>query len=221
MSWRSWLSLSGLLVAVLAADSRAQEPKAPEGFTSLFNGRDLSGWKVHAGKAEVWGAEKGVMFCQGGGGGWLLTDKEFGDFELRLEFRWTKEGGNSGIGLRVPRTGDPAYQGMEVQIIDDEGWEKVHKSKLAPYQHTGSVYDVEPAKKRANKPVGEWNSVRIVCQGRKVTVEMNGEQINQVNLDDHKDKEKKHPGILREKGCVGFQSYNVRVEFRNIHIKEL
>ena len=190
--------------------------KPPEGFTSIFDGKSLAGWKP-TGKAEVWTAEPGLIVCKGGGGGWLLTEKEFGDFEVRCEYRWEKEGGNSGVALRTPDKGDPAYVGMEIQLIDDEGW----PGKLADYQHTGSIYDVQPAKEAKNKPIGEWNTVKIVCKGRKVIVVQNDVELVNANLDDYKAKEKGHPGLKREKGHVGFQSYNVRVEFRNVWIKEL
>jgi hypothetical protein len=102
-------------------------------------------------------------------------------------------------------------------LIDDEGW----PGKLADYQHTGSIYDVQPAKPAANKKIGEWNAVRIVCQGRKVTIEQNGKELVAATLDDYKAKFKDHPGLTREKGHVGFQSYNVHVEFRNVSVKEL
>jgi hypothetical protein len=204
------LAVVGLVGAAGAADP------PPAGFTSLFNGTDLTGWKP-TGKADVWAAEGGHIVCKGGGGGWLLTEKEFADFEFRCEYRWDKKGGNSGVALRTPTKGDPAYVGMEIQLIDDEGW----PGKLAPYQHTGSIYDVQPAKEAANKPIGEWNAVRIVCQGRKVVIEQNGKELVNANLDDYKDKYQKHPGLTREKGSVGFQSYNVKVEFRNVVIKEL
>lgn len=213
----------GLLAAAIGlgvarGDDKSGQP--PEGFTSLYNGKTLAGWKP-TGKADVWAAEGGLIVCKGGGGGWLLTEKEYGDFEFRCEYRWSKEGGNSGISLRTPTTGDPAYVGMEIQLIDDEGWEKVHKSKLAEYQHTGSIYDVQPAKARANKPIGDWNAVRIVCQGRKVQVVLNDKELTNANLDNYEKKFARHPGLKRDKGHIGFQSYNVRVEFRNVAIKEL
>ncbi len=213
---------AALLAAVATAVARADDkPAVPEGFTPLFNGKDLSGWKP-TGKPEVWKAEDGMIVCTGGGGGYLLTDKEYGDFELRLEYRLAKPGGNSGVGLRTPKDGDPAYAGMEIQLIDDEGWQKVNGGgELADYQHTGSVYDVQAAKGRANKPVGEWNAVRIVCKGRRVTVEQNGKELVAANLDDYAAKADKHPGLKREKGHIGFQSYNIRVEFRNVAIKEV
>lgn len=206
-----------LVLLILTSGSNAAPP---EGFTSLFNGKDLSGWKA-TGKEDAWAAEDGMIVCKKGGGGYLLTDKEYGDFEFRCQFRWAKEGGNSGVGLRTPEKGDPAYAGMEIQLIDDENWEKVRKGKLADYQHTGSIYDVQPAKARANKPIGEWNSVRIVCKGRKVNVWINGEETANANLDDFEAKFAKHPGLKRDKGHIGFQSYNDRVEFKDIVIQEL
>lgn len=211
--------LPALLLVAVAAGLNADD-KVPDGFTNLFNGKDLTGWKS-TGKADVWAAENGAIVCKGGGGGYLLTEKEYGDFEFRCEYKWAKPGGNSGVALRTPDKGDPAYAGMEIQLIDDEGWESVHKSKLADFQHTGSIYDVRPAKAAKNKPVGEWNAVKIVCKGRKVTVEQNGSGLVDANLDDYKAKADKHPGLAREKGKIGFQSYNIRVEFRNIHIKEM
>ena len=205
-------------VAVVRAEDKPAKP--PEGFVALFDGKTLDGWKA-TGKMDQWAAEDGLIVCKGGGGGWLLTEKEFADFEFRCEYRWTKEGGNSGVALRAPVKGDPAYAGMEIQLIDDENWEKIHKFKLADYQHTGSIYDVQPAKLRANKQIGEWNTVRIVCQGRKVVVEQNDKELVNANLDDFEKKYDKHPGLKRDKGHVGFQSYNIQVEFRNVYLKEV
>jgi hypothetical protein len=205
-----------VLLALVALPLRSDDVKPPEGFAALFNGTDLTGWKA-TGKMDVWGVEKGAIYVQKGGGGWLLTEKEYGDFELRLEYKLSK-GANSGIALRTPREGDPAYVGMEIQLIDDEGW----PGKLADYQHTGSIYDVVPASKTNNKPIGEWNAMRIVCSGSRVTVELNGATLVDANLEDYKEKKgARHPGLSRGKGHIGFQSYNTRVEFRNIFIKPL
>jgi hypothetical protein len=205
---------------VLAPLTSLSQPntKPVDGFTRLFNGQDLTGWRC-TGRPDAWTVENGVIVCKGGGGGWLLTEKEYGDFELRCEYRWAKPGGNSGIALRTPLAfnTDPAYAGMEIQLIDDEGW----PGKLADYQHTGSIYDVQPAQRALNKKIGEWNQVRIVCQGRKVLVEQNGQELVQANLDDYMLKYDRHPGLKRTRGAIGFQSYNIRVEFRNIDIKEL
>lgn len=209
-------SLVLLLVLLGWSHPNLCDGQAPAGFRSLFNGKDLKGWKA-TGKADVWGADPqtGVLFVQGGGGGWLLFEEELSDFELRLEYKMPKMG-NSGVALRAPATGDPAYVGMEIQLIDEANWKG-----LKPTQNTGSIYDVVAAKKVNSKPFGAWNSMRIVCQGRKVLVEHNGEVLVDANLDDYKQSFERHPGLKRERGFIGFQSYNFRVEFRNIFLKEL
>jgi hypothetical protein len=209
-----------LPVAVLAWVPAAQpaDKDAPEGFEPLFNGKDLTGWKVHNGKMDVWGAEDGLLFVKGGGGGWLMTEKEYSDFEVRVEYRMPRKG-NSGVAIRSPLEGDPAYTGMEIQLLDDETWAK--EEKLRPEQFTGSIYGVVAPSKQVTKPFGEWNKIRIVAKGRQVTVELNGTVIVDANLDDYKDRAKKHPGLLREKGHIGLQSYNFRVDFRNLYVKPL
>jgi hypothetical protein len=192
----------------------------PEGFEALFNGKDLAGWKVNeGGNMSVWGAEDGILYVNGQGGGWLMTEKEYGDFELRLEFK-IPEKGNSGVALRSPMEGDPAYAGMEIQILDDE-WYKANSKGLRPTQLTGSIYDVVPPSKSAIKPVGEWNKYRIVAKGRQITVELNDAKIVDADLDQYKERADKHPGLLREKGHLGLQSHDGRVEFRKLYVKPL
>ncbi len=215
------LALSAALCWLPAA--HAGDKDVPDGFVRLFNGKDLSGWKVMGGKAEAWGAEDGVLFTTGAGGGWLMTEKEHADFELRLEFRLPKKG-NSGVALRTPWNGHPAYDGMEIQVLDDPNYEGLKST-----QHTGSIYDVVPAAKYVNKAVGEWNQMRVVARGRKVTVEVNGAVLVDADLDDHKgrlkeDKEKKqraHPGLARTTGHLGLQNHGTRLEFRNVFLKPL
>jgi hypothetical protein len=215
------LGLAGvalLFVAARADDVDSGTTKPPEGFVSLFNGKDLTGWKVHGGKKESWAVDKGILYVNKGGGGWLMTEKEYSDFELRLDFKVPK-GGNSGVALRSPLKGNPAYAGMEIQILDDAG----HKG-LQKYQHTGSIYGVVPSSKQPTKPIGEWNNYRIVCKGRQVSITLNDEKIVDANLDDYKEKTpdgQKHPGLLRDKGHIGLQEHGGRVEFRNLFLKVL
>ena len=208
--------MNPLAAVVLALTLAPPAADKDDGFKPLFNGKDLTGWKANqGGKMDVWGADNGVLFVAGGGGGWLMTEQEYGDFELKLEFKLPKMG-NSGVCLRSPTKGDPAYVGMELQLIDDANWKG-----LQPWQQTGSVYDVVPASKVVTKPAGEWNTMHVVCKGRSVAVTVNDTKIVDANLDDHKAKFDRHPGLKREKGHIGFQSYNYRVEFRNIMIKPL
>ena len=218
---RTICPLALLTLASILAVARSADKDIPEGFEPLFNGKDLTGWKVHDGKMEAWGADGGLLFTTGTGGGWLLTEKEYGDFELRLEYRWEKEGGNSGVALRAPRKGRISETGIEIQLIDDAGYEKVHKYKLKPTQHTGSIYDVMPPAKLPGKGPGEWNRMRIVARGRKITVELNGQTVTDADLDQFKDRFKDHPGLQRAKGHLGLQSHGGRIEFRNLLVKPL
>jgi len=216
-----WLPLFILLVVPCAA--RPDDNGVPEGFKPLFNGKDLSGWKVReAGDPKVWGAEKGLIYVNGKGGDWLMTEKEYSDFELRLEFKLPKAG-NSGVALRCGLKGNPHSEaGMEIQLLDDPWYldEKNYKG-LKPSQKTGSIYGVVPPSMDALKPIGEWNQMRITANGPRITVVLNGEKIVDADLRDHKDKLKEAKGMMNPKGHLGLQSHDGRVEFRRLYVKEL
>jgi hypothetical protein len=215
------LCLAALLYGGLGL--RGADDETPAGFASLFNGKDLKGWKVNeAGNLDRWGAADGLLFTKGGGGGWLMTEEEYDDVELRLEFRLPKAG-NSGVALRSALQGAPHLDaGMEIQILDDPWYldEKNYKG-LKPTQRTGSLYGVVPPARDALRPTGQWNAFRIVARGRHLTVELNGTRVVDTNLDDHKEAAKEHAGILRSKGHIGLQSHDGRVEFRNLYVKRL
>jgi hypothetical protein len=200
-----------------ADDTPAKEP--PPGFKPLFNGKDLTGWKVFGGNMDVWGAEKGLIYVQGSGGGWLLTEEQYGDFALRLEYKIPAKG-NSGVALRAPLQGNVSYTGMEIQILDDPWYLKNYKG-LKRTQLTGSIYGVVPPSAEAIKPPGEWNEMEITATGRQITVVINGKKVVDANLDDYKDQTKEHPGLLRTSGHLGLQSHDGRVEFRNLFVKPL
>jgi len=222
---RCWIILSPLAVALCWLSLAPAADTVPDGFTPLFNGKDLTGWKVLGGKMDVWGADKdkNIMYVDGKGGGWLMTEKEYGDFIVQVEFKMPKMG-NSGVALRAPLEGDPAYQGMEIQLLDDENYKG-----LKPTQYTGSIYDVVAPSKQVTKPAGEWQKIQITAKGPKITIELNGTKIVDANLEDYKDrvkddKEKKlraHPGLIRTTGHLGLQSHDGRVEFRNLYVKPL
>ena len=150
--------------------------------------------KVVPNKAgEGYRVEDGVIYSTKEDGGNLYTEKEYANFDLRFEFKLTTNA-NNGIGIRAPLEGDSAYVGMEIQVLDDDGPEY---KNLRPAQYHGSIYDVFPAKRGSQKPVGEWNTEEIVADGRHVTVTVNGQKIVDANLDDAKDPAvlKKHPGL--------------------------
>lgn len=190
------------------------------GFLPLFDGKTLNGWQLLGGKGGGYGVKDGVLYCAKGGGGNLLSDREYADFIFRFEFR-LEPGGNNGIALRAPlAAGSLAYLGMESQILDDTD---PKYAKLKPAQYHGSIYLIAPARRGALRPVGEWNEEEISCRGRHLRVTLNGKVIVDVNLNNVTDREtlEKHPGLLRSKGRVGFLGHNDYVEFRNLRIKEL
>lgn len=204
--------LAGIAMAVAPSEA---------GFEAIFNGKDLTGWLLKGGRGPGYIVENGVIVCPEEGGGNLFTEKEYADFVLRLEWRlW--EGGNNGIGIRAPLSGDVAYSGMEIQVLDDEA-EVYQKMPIKPTQYTGSIYDVFPAKPGHVKRNGLWNQYEITADKRRVTVVLNGVTVCDANLDDVKDPAvlKKHPGLLNRSGRIGLLGHGTRVEFRNLRVKEL
>jgi uncharacterized protein (TIGR03067 family) len=112
--------------------------------------------------------------------------------------------------------GDPAYEGMEIQILDDDGYEG-----LRPNQYTGAIYDVVAPEKKAAKPVGEWNTMAVTFKGAVVVVILNDKEIlattlTAASIPDFEEVVKTHPGLLRKKGRVGLQHHTGTVEFRKV-----
>jgi hypothetical protein len=214
------LLIAVLLVAPLLA---LAAPTVEEGFMPLFDGKTLDGWQ---GGKENYVVKEESIVSQPMGNRNLCTVKEYGDFHLKFEFKLTP-GANNGIGIRVPaeeegKRLDPAFQGIELQIIDDSS-EKY--AAIKEWQRHGSVYGVVAAKTGFLKPPGEWNSEEIIARGKHITVILNGEKI--VDADTEKASEngtldgKAHPGLKRDKGHICFCGHGAEVWFRNLRIKEL
>ena len=209
MRRRMTMVLMGTLLAAGGADARG----GADGFVSLFDGETLDGWQT----TGNWVVEKdGVVTLKPRAGeeGWqrydayLTTARKYRDFILDLEFK-IGEGGNSGVFLRV---GDPASQvdtGMEVQILDTHG-------KADPGHHDcgGVIRTAAPSKNMA-KPAGEWNRYRITLHGHHLEVELNGERIIDLKLDESTMKDRPLEGY------IGFKDEAKRVWYRNVRIKEL
>lgn len=211
-----------LIVCFLGHTALAEEPApaaATEGFTSLYNGRNLAGWTVKDGKTDVWKADGEVLRCIGPGGGWLRTEAAYGDFILKVDYR-IPAGGNSGVGIRLPLEGEPHLAGMEIQILDDDAPE--HQN-LVDAQHTGSIYYQVAAKQGVARKPGEWNAYQITCRGPQVKVVLNDETVVDADVTEYAEGKGGHKPLPErpEYGFVGLQSHGTIVEFRKIELKNL
>jgi hypothetical protein len=212
------------------ARQRAVRPNADtEGFATLFNGQDLTGW--HSGPDHSWIVQDGVLTVtramdgQEHNSDYLWTNETYGDFALDLEFKVT-EGTNSGIFFRTADTKDPVYTGIEVQICDSYG-----RSALSRTGTAGAIYDCLAPTKNAIKPRGEWNRCRLTCRGSRVEVVLNGEKIIDMNLDEWAraganpdgtaNKFSKAIRDFARVGYLGLQDHGRPVSYRNIRIKRL
>ncbi len=193
--------------------------KGGNGFQSVFNGKDFSGW---SGPVDNYDIQDGTVTCKPKKGGTIFTKEQYGDFVARVEFK-LPAGGNNGLAIRYPGTGDTAYAGMcELQVLD-ENYEKVTKSKLDPRQVHGSAYGMAAAQLGYQRPVGEWNFQEVTVKGSKIKVELNGVVILDTDLSTATDFMAKspHPGKDRTSGHFGFAGHNDPVSFRNVSIKKL
>jgi hypothetical protein len=221
------MKLLALMITVyllmFTAEAKAQDAKTTtveKGFVALFDGKSLNGWKLIRGHGPGYVVKDGVLVCPADGGGNLFTENEYSNFVFRFEFK-TEPGGNNGVGVRAPLEGDAAYQGMEIQILDDV--HERYKGKIKSEQHHGSIYDVIPARTGFLKPAGEWNEEEIMAQGSRIRVTLNGVIILDADLTNVREEAtlKKHPGLKKKSGHIGFLGHGTLVEFRNIRIKAL
>ncbi len=212
--------LTACLGAFLASSLALRADSEP-GFQPLFDGQTLNGWsEMHKTKGPPYFVTNGVIVSPPDSGNDLVTDAEFSNFILRLEFKLTP-GANNGIGLRVPmETNDLTYAGNEVQILDDSA---PQYAQLEPGQYCGSLYKIFAAKRGAVKPPGEWNDYEITANGPRIKVILNGQTIAEGNLNDVKDRETRrvHYGMSRPRGHLALLGHFSRVEFRHLRVRSL
>ncbi|MBX3179618.1 MAG: DUF1080 domain-containing protein [Candidatus Hydrogenedentes bacterium] len=190
---------------------------AADGFTPVFNGKDLSGW---AGALDNYEVRDGAIICKPDHGGVLHTEESYSDFVVRLEFK-LPPAGNNGLAIRYPGSGGASYDGMtELQILDNTA--EVY-NQLDSRQYHGSAYGMAPAHRGYLRPVGEWNYQEVTVVGSKIRVELNGTVILDTDLGPVTEfmDGKPHPGKDLKEGHFGFAGHNDPVMFRNIAIKKL
>ncbi|MGJ1411709.1 family 16 glycoside hydrolase [Sphingobacterium thalpophilum] len=199
---------------------KLSEQERKDGFEVLFDGTNLDKWTEN--KAYVVNDEGYIwVYPNAKFGGNLYTKEEYADFIYRFDFKLTP-GANNGVGIRAPLEGDAAYEAMEIQVLDDGA--DVYKD-LKPYQYHGSIYGVVTAKKGHLKPLGEWNSEEIYVKGNRVKVTLNGTVIVDADIAEASKNGtldgKKHPGLKRTSGHIGFLGHGTEVFFKDIRVKRL
>lgn len=191
-------------VVLLAASSAV----AADGFRPLFNGKDLTGWKLRKPDGQAsWSVKDGILVNNVSGGKHgtdLVSEEKFRDFVLRYEYKIAQRA-NSGVYLRGR---------IEIQVVDD--YERARPTKGG----NGAIYNLAPVAKFASKPAGEWQTAEVTIKGDKVTVILNGEKVHDsVTVEKatggELDKNMDQPGPIMLQGDHG------SISFRKIEIKEL
>jgi hypothetical protein len=205
---------------ISSGDNQLTEEEQKEGFKSLLNGKDLDHW-IGNKTDYIFESNELKVRPKNGGYGNLLTAAEYSDFNFRFEFKLTP-GANNGLGIHMPLHGDAAYEGKELQILDNTA---AIYANLKPYQYHGSVYGIIAAKRGYLNPVGDWNSQEVIVNGDNIKIILNGTVIVDGNMKEAakngpKDG-KSHPGLKRNNGHIGFLGHGASLEFRNIRIKNL
>ncbi len=214
------------------------ETQVAEGWQLLFDGKTTRGWHKYGGGAidSVWKVMEGVLMLdtaikkeQQIKGDWdIVTDEEFENFHLRLEWKISKDG-NSGIIFYIHedkgRYNWPWETGMEMQVLDNAG----HPDAKIVKHRAGDLYDIISCSKETVKPYDEWNLAEVKCAAGKLDLYLNGENVVSTTLWDENWKKMVAASKFRDmpgfgtyrKGRIGLQDHGNGVSYRNIMIKKL
>lgn len=216
-----WFSASVFAAAVLVAVAPfalSAEPKAEsaEGWTDLLKGGFAEHWTT-TGNWQMGDDGSVTLTPRPGEKGWqrygayLWSKESYDNFEIDFEYKVAAHG-NSGFYFNVADKADPVAKGIEVQIYDLQ--EKAD-AKLTDHDSGGVIPGVPP-KAAAGKPAGEWNRMQVAVKGDKLTVTLNGKEVNEVDL-------KATPQLKDrpEKGFIGFQDHGLPLSLRNIRVRRL
>jgi hypothetical protein len=200
--------------ATAAPDDSA--PLPGPGWTALFNGRDLTGWKTVGG--DAWQVVDGAIDnAKGPPGAYLATERDFGDFELELEYRMAP-GANSGVYFRAPENlGKNSIQYLEVQLLDTQRPSPLTNSAD---RVNGALYGVAAVSHEAPVTPNAWDRLALRAEGDRVSVEINGVQVVDADLSLLREAHPNMPGLWSRQGRILLQYHNGKTEFRNIRIRE-
>lgn len=220
----------------LDAQNKLTSIEKKQGWQLLFNGKNLEDWRgvnQQSFPEKGWKVSEGAIMCTGEKGGSIITKEMFGDFELKWDWKLVTPGANSGLKYfvveRLDDSGGYGF-GIEYQLLNDAAYISSGQMKPNDFHTIGAAYELYPASADKNvKPLGEWNSSRIVSKNGKVEHWLNGKKILEYNrfsndfkqkVAESKFKNVKNYGVHPE-GHILLQDHNNPVYFRNIKIKKL
>jgi len=224
--------------AAVKTVSALSEEETKDGWVSLFDGQSTKGWHKYGGgpAGNAWKVVDGAMYLDTSskvkgkviGGGDLLTDEEYENFHLKIEWKISPKGNSGIIFLSHEDTvkfKHPYESGPEMQVLDNDG----HPDGKLIKHRAGDLYDLISSSKESAKPVGEWNLAEIVVKDGKLELYLNGTMVvTTVMWDDNWNrmikgsKFKEWPGFgTFKKGNIVLQEHESTVSFRNIKIKKL
>jgi hypothetical protein len=208
-----------------------------DGFVPLFNGKDLSGWRVDSGDPGAWQVNSGELCARSSESftmdpvdpGYLLSEREYKDFHLRFQFRRITDGANSAIAVRaVPhetsRNSMPNVKKdkpFHLTIWIGKPQDRDGTGGLVWSPHTGIQPPLFPDRSAELKPLGQWDAMEIEMQGQHLRTIVNGREVLNVMLNQTRPAKNPAPGLSRYSGRIGFLKRSGEVRFRNIEIKEL
>lgn len=227
MNRKQWL---GLVTATMIVAAWGLNSQAGEGWIKLFNGKDLTGWttfldpkKKDADPKKIWTIKDGIIMCEGSINGYLLTEKEYSDYVLKLQWRWTDKPPhnpkskvrNSGVFVHVSGPDKIWPKSIEAQLMENNAGDfwlvgefklNVDKSRQDPKVDRHYFRTIKDG---VENPLGQWNQYEITCKGDTIKLVVNGKTVNE--------------GTKAEmtKGKILLQSEGAEIHFKDIELKQL
>ncbi len=212
-----------VLPLVILGFSQAGAAEEKEGWTKLFNGKDFTGWKKYVAPTsnvdpdKIWTVKDGIIICEGSVNGYLVTDKEYEDYVLRLEWRWgdkVTKGRNSGVFVHVSGPDKIWPKAIEAQLMHEHAGDfwlvDGFKLKVDPARRDPKVErHYFRLKGGVEKKLGEWNQYEITCKGDTIKLVINGQVVNEGTEAEAK------------KGKILLQSEGAEIHFRNVELKPI
>ena len=226
---RSMLAIAAFSLATtasLAADNELTAQEKADGWQLLFDGKTLDGWQTSSQKPSQRPIDEGCLNPHKCGAYMMIHEKVWADYVLSLDFKISPKC-NSGLFIRTfpltPRPGkDVGFNGIEIAIDD---------TTTAGFHDTGAIYDLVKPTKNAMKPAGEWNRMVVTSDKALIAIELNGEKVSQMNLDEWPEPNKRADGTAHKfdvafkshprQGYIGLQDHGANCWYKNIKLKPL